>query len=118
MEAACGEYGDIVPKLVVAVKAKKCDQFQQPEKKINCDLALFKLSPNLLSKDDIDCSEKTFDSDYGSELSKMSDLKETAILDNGAIDDDGVDSKMSHCISSEALDSSKQVCPLAFKKLM
>lgn len=29
MEVACGEYGDMVPGLVVAVRANRCDQFQQ-----------------------------------------------------------------------------------------
>lgn len=37
MEVACGEYGDVVPKLVVSVKAQICDQFQVLEKKLNCN---------------------------------------------------------------------------------
>lgn len=30
MEVACGEYGDVVPQLVVAVKSNKCSPFQNP----------------------------------------------------------------------------------------
>ena len=37
MEVACGEYGDMVPSLVVAVKAYKCEQFQSLQKFTNCD---------------------------------------------------------------------------------
>ena len=40
MEVACGEYGDNVPKLVVSVKAGKCEQFQNlrwMKKNTNCD---------------------------------------------------------------------------------
>ena len=36
MEVACGEYGDMVPSLVVAVKAYKCEQFQALQKFTNC----------------------------------------------------------------------------------
>ena len=36
MEVACGEYGDMVPSLVVAVKAYKCEQFQSLQKFTNC----------------------------------------------------------------------------------
>lgn len=37
MEVACGEYGDNVPKLVVATKTGKCNQFQNIHKKlVNC----------------------------------------------------------------------------------
>ena len=38
MEVACGEYGDNVPKLVVSVKAGKCEQFQTwNRKQTNCE---------------------------------------------------------------------------------
>ncbi len=30
MEVACGEYGDIVPSLVVATRKGKCELFQNP----------------------------------------------------------------------------------------
>ena len=38
MEVACGEYGDMVPHLVMAVKGGKCEKFQLVlSKKENCD---------------------------------------------------------------------------------
>lgn len=38
MEVACGEYGDMVPGLVVAVRANRCDQFQQVfHRMMNCE---------------------------------------------------------------------------------
>ena len=37
IEVACGEYGDMVPKLSVAVKSGRCDKYQNPNrKKMNC----------------------------------------------------------------------------------
>lgn len=37
MEAACGEYGDMVPRLVVAVRANQCQLYQHPRKLTNCE---------------------------------------------------------------------------------
>ena len=37
MEVACGEYGDMVPRLVVSTKNGKCEQYQQQKKVTNCD---------------------------------------------------------------------------------
>jgi len=37
MEVACGEYGDMVPKLVVAVQDNVCAMYQCQQKVTNCD---------------------------------------------------------------------------------
>jgi len=37
MEVACGEYGDMVPPLVVAVQNNQCALYQCPQKMTNCD---------------------------------------------------------------------------------
>ena len=59
MEVACGEYGDMVPSLVVAVRNCKCEQFQKLRKFVNCDTAKY---------------------------SSLDDLKENAILDDNLSD--------------------------------
>ena len=33
MEVSCGEYGDVLPNLVIAMKTGKCKKFQRSEKK-------------------------------------------------------------------------------------
>lgn len=35
MEVSCGEYGDVIPNLVMAVKNGKCKRYQRTEKKSN-----------------------------------------------------------------------------------
>ena len=71
MEAACGEYGDMVPRLVVAVKGGKCQQFQRPKKFTNCDKVFVK-----------ELSQTTIGSD--NDLSQ-SNLKEAADINNSPV---------------------------------
>lgn len=40
MEVACGEYGDMVPGLVVAVKSNRCELYQQSRKLDNFEKGL------------------------------------------------------------------------------
>ena len=37
MEVSCGEYGDVIPNLVMAVKTGKCKKYQRTEKKSKSD---------------------------------------------------------------------------------
>lgn len=69
MEVACGEYGDNVPKLVVAVRGDKCRQFQHfTRKKVtNCEKVANTNDMDVNSLDGIE-------------------IKETAILDDNLSD--------------------------------
>ena len=94
MEVACGEYGDNVPKLVVALKTGKARQFQNYSSK---KLVNVKLAPEVKQIND-----SAYDSDggggaamAGSHMAGLSlltnlDLKETAILDDNLSDCDTV----------------------------
>jgi len=46
MEAACGEYGDMVPPLVVAVQNNQCELYQCQQKITNCDKPTTTVSPS------------------------------------------------------------------------
>jgi len=41
MEAACGEYGDMVPRLVVAVRSNQCRFYQRQRKLTNCEISAY-----------------------------------------------------------------------------
>lgn len=68
MEVACGEYGDMVPGLVVAVKSNRCELYQQSRKLDNFEKGLnVALGPN-------DEFRKQFDAE--STVVKETDTKE------------------------------------------
>ena len=87
MEVACGEYGDNVPKLVVALKAGKAKQFQSftHRKMVNCS----KTDSAAASSDKkySATSDSPYEFDAISMLTNPNlDLKETAILDDNIED--------------------------------
>jgi len=52
MEVACGEYGDMVPPLVVAVQNNHCALYQCPLKLTNCDKTVRRTDHNTLQHPD------------------------------------------------------------------
>ena len=110
MEVACGEYGDIVPPLVVAVQNNKCVQFQCHQKVTNCD----KLSsPHVAS---VPATATMVDHNTLSELDRLdlsnehsSDIRETAILSDDN-DDDDVDEIISAAAAAAESDDSAANC--------
>jgi len=78
MEAACGEYGDIVPKLVTAVKNGLCASLQAAAINTNAVKINKELNIDLLP---IGVNESTGEA-AGIDFEKMMELKESAILDN------------------------------------
>lgn len=68
MEVACGEYGDMVPGLVVAVKSNRCELYQQSRKLDNFEKGLMvAMGPN-------DEFRKQFDAELT--VVKETDMKE------------------------------------------
>jgi len=89
MEVACGEYGDMVPPLVVAVQNNHCALYQFQQKITNCDkssvAAATLVDHNTLRHRFTNISENWHRSDIGS------DIRETDILNDN---DDGTDGVM------------------------
>jgi len=113
MEAACGEYGDNVPRLVVAVKSSRCEQFQHFKKLTNCEKDMF-----LYSCSDVEGGGK------GINMEKMMDdnskdcdgdangLKETAILEDASDEDEqnnGLMKSVTVGASASAISKDKEV---------
>ena len=63
MEVACGEYGDMVPRLVVATKHGKAEQFQRIKKFTNCD----KVQHDLKESDKLTSDGKTVEISDGTQ---------------------------------------------------
>lgn len=79
MEVACGEYGDMVPKLVVAVKTGCADRFQNLKKMTNYDRQL---------KGPLRISEDLSHLSFQSVLDWNLDVKETDILDDNTAEEE------------------------------
>lgn len=83
MEAACGEYGDKVPTLVVALKAGKCAHFQSLKKLTNCEK-----ENTVKGRDAFQNTTVSLNQNANSVAAKANhlvedlDIKETAILDD------------------------------------
>ena len=81
MEVACGEYGDMVPPLVVAVQNNQCALYQCPQKMTNCDKLLSTpATASLVDHNTLRHRHHRPD--------VTSDVRETAILNDDDVDDD------------------------------
>jgi len=78
MEVACGEYGDMVPRLVVAVKANQCVNFQRHRKITNCEKGACYTVDGCAASVDAELSKMA--NLETMEKKDFKDLKETAIL--------------------------------------
>jgi hypothetical protein len=93
MEVACGEYGDMVPSLVVAVKGNVCEQYQHLMKVANYEKVKDKdYESNLLpaSKSSLmsaDYAEENHDTGFVDYLEKSAAGGETSVKESSATDD-------------------------------
>jgi ABC-type multidrug transport system ATPase subunit/ABC-type multidrug transport system permease subunit len=97
MEVACGEYGDVVPKLVVAVQNKKCAKFQDDtsvmEKVINSKKAAemnITSGLNCLLQNGVDNNMLNFNVDFKQQEKEMVadgvlDQCENGVEENGGV---------------------------------
>ena len=96
MEVACGEYGDVVPQLVVAVKNSKCQHFQgvSETKVINPEKAVRDrngIDANYLKEDGflIDCKTGGFDPNLESYHAMRDKKLLEGCIDSDDFNDDG-----------------------------
>lgn len=93
MEVACGEYGDMVPTLVVAVKGNVCEQYQHLMKVANYEKVKDKdYESNLLpasktSLSSADYAEDNHDTGFVDYIEKSAAGGETSVKESSPADD-------------------------------